>query len=86
MRLNKFERQVSTDSDNSYGEWAGLFMPGKEPNRFWLTTRNSTQYGEVDSSEVRLFVGESGRQALRPEVAYKHWFTHKLSLTPDLEG
>lgn len=133
FRLNKFERQVSTDSDQSYGEWAGFIMLGRQLNKFWLTTKGSTQHGEVDSSETRLFysrtikpyiaviagwrrdiepdperdwlnigllgvlpykiaadvslfVGESGRQALRLEVAYKHWFTHKLSLTPDLEA
>ena len=133
FRLNKFERQVSTDSDKSYGEWGGFIMLGKEFNKFWLTTKGSTQSGEVDSSEVRLFysrpvrphigvifgwrrdiepdperdwlnigllgvlpykvgadvslfIGKSGRQALRLEVAYKHWFTHNLSLTPDLEA
>jgi copper resistance protein B len=133
IRLNKFERQLSTDSDETYGEWAGFIRLGKEFNKFWLTTKGSTQVGEVDSSEIRvfysrtikpsiavtagwrrdvkpdperdwltigllgvlpykigadvsLFIGESGRQALRLEVAYKYWFTPKLSLTPDLEA
>ena len=133
LRLNKFERQLSTDSDETYGEWAGFIMLGKELDKIWLTTKGSAQYGEVDSSEIRLFysrtikpyiavmagwrrdiepdperdwlnigllgvlpykigadvslfVGESGRQALRLEVAYKYWFTRKLSLTPDLEA
>jgi copper resistance protein B len=133
LRLNKFERQLSTDSDETYGEWAGFMMLGNELDKFWLTTKGSTQYGEVDSSETRvfysrtikpyiaviagwrrdirpdpgrdwlnigllgvlpykigvdvsLFIGESGRQALRLEVAYKYWFIRKLSLTPDLEA
>ncbi|MBT8130383.1 MAG: copper resistance protein B [Gammaproteobacteria bacterium] len=133
LRLNKFERQFSTENDESYGEWAGFIMLGKELDKFWLTTKGSTQSGEVDSSETRLFYsrtikpyiaviagwrrdikpdperdwlnigllgvlpgkvgadvslffGESGRQALRLEVAYKYWLTDKLSLTPDLEA
>ena len=133
IRLNKFERQLSIDSDETHGEWAGFIMLGKEFNKFWLTTKGSTQVGEVNSSETRLFysrtikpyiaviagwrrdiepdperdwlsigllgvlpykigadvslfVGESGRQALRLEVAYRYRFSHKLSLTPDLEA
>ena len=108
-------------------------MVGDDLNTFWLTTKGSTQLGETDSAEVRLFysrtirpyigvqlgwrrdlkpepqrdllgfgllgvmpykigadasffIGESGRTAARLEIAYKHWFTQKLSLTPDLEA
>jgi copper resistance protein B len=31
-------------------------------------------------------MGESGRMAARMEIAYQHWFTQKLSLTPDFEA
>jgi len=133
IRVGKLERQFSTSGDDEYGEWAGLIMVGKDLNRFWLTTKGSTQHGETDAAEIRLFysrtirpyigvqlglkhdlkpeperdwlgfgllgvmpykigvdasffVGESSRTAARLEIAYKHWFTQKLSLTPDFEA
>jgi copper resistance protein B len=133
IRIGKLERQFSTSGDNQYGEWAGLVSVGKDLNTFWLTAKGSTQHGDADSAEIRLFysrtikpyigvqlgwrrdlkpepeldwlgfgllgvlpykigadasffIGESSRLAARLEIAYQHWFTHKLSLTPDLEA
>lgn len=133
VRIGKLEKQFSTGNDDEHGEWAGFIMLGKDLNRFWLTTKGSTQHGETDAAEIRLFysrtirphigvqlglkrdlkpeperdwlgfgllavmpykigvdasffVGESGRTAARLEMAYRHWFTQKLSLTPDLEA
>lgn len=133
FRLNKFERQVSTDNGDDYNEWDGFIMAGDKLNRLWLSSKGSAQYGQVDSSEVRLFysrtirphigvivgwrrdikpepernwlnigvlgvlpykiaadaslfVGESGRQAARVEVAYRYWITNRLTLTPDFEA
>lgn len=133
VRINKLEKQFSTRNDDDHGEWAGFIMVGKKLNKLWLTTKGSTDHGETDSAEIRLFysrtikpyigvqlgwkrdlkpdpqrdwlgfgllgvmpykigadasffVGESGRTAARLEIAYKHWFTPKLSLTPDLEA
>ena len=37
-------------------------------------------------ADASFFIGESSRLAARLEIAYQHWFTHKLSLTPDLEA
>jgi len=133
VRISKLEKQFSTSNDDDYGEWAGFIVAGTHINKLWLTTKASTQHGETDSAEIRLFysrtirpyidvqlgwkrdlkpepqrdwlgfgllgvmpykigadasffVGESGRTAARLEIAYKHWFTPKLSLTPDLEA
>jgi len=133
VRVGKLEKQFSTRNDDEYGEWAGFITVGEDLNRFWLTTKGSTQHGETDSAEIRLFyshtirpyigvqlglkrdlkpeperdwlgfgllgvmpykigvdasffVGESSRTAARLEIAYKHWFTQKLSLTPDFEA
>jgi len=133
VKINKFEQQFSTGNDDDYGEWAGFIMAGTHINKLWLTTKGSTQHGEADSAEIRLFysrtikpyinvqlgwkrdlkpepqrdwlgfgllgvmpykigadasffIGESGRTAARLEIAYKHWFTPKLSLTPDVEA
>lgn len=133
IRVGKLERQFSTSGDDEYGEWAGFITLGKNLNRFWLTTKGSTQHGETDAAEIRLFysrtirpyvgvqlglkrdlrpeperdwlgfgllgvlpykigadasffIGESGRTAARLEIAYQHWFTQKLSLTPDFEA
>jgi copper resistance protein B len=133
IRVGKLERQFSTGGDGEYGEWSGFIAVGKNQNTLWLTTKGSTQYGEADSKEIRLFysrtikpyigvqlgwkrdlkpeperdwfgfgllgvlpykigadasffIGESSRLAARLEVAYQHWFTQKLSLTPDLEA
>ena len=132
FRLSKFEKQFSPSRDESYGEWTGFIMVGNKKDKFWLSSKGSTQYGETSGSELRLFysrnikpyfgwalgwrrdtnpnpdrdwlsigvlgifpldiatdvnlfVGESGRLAARFEVAYRHWLTSKLSLTPDIE-
>jgi len=133
VRIGKLERQFSTRDDNDYGEWSGFIVVGKDLNTLWLTTNGSTQQGETDSAEIRLFysrtirpyigvllgwrrdfkpepqrdwlgfgllavlpykvgadasffMGESGRMAARLESAYQHWFTQKLSLSPDFEA
>jgi len=133
VRIIKLEKQFSTSNDEEYGEWAGFIMVGKDRNKLLLTTKGSTQHGETDRSEFRLFyartirphiglevgwrrdlkpeperdwlsigllgvlpykigadaslfIGESGRLAARLEIAYKYWFTPKLSLTPDFEA
>ena len=57
-----------------------------DPERDWLSVGVLGVLPGKIGADVSLFVGESGRQALRLEVAYKYWFSHNLSLTPDLEA
>jgi copper resistance protein B len=56
-----------------------------DPERDWLSIGLLGVLPGKIGADVSLFVGESGRQALRLEVAYKYEFTPDLSLTPDLE-
>ena len=57
--LPKFERQASTRDGDYYGEWAGLIVVSNQRDSFWLTTKGSTQAGETDSFETRLFYSRS---------------------------
>ena len=57
-----------------------------EPERDWLTLGLlGVVPGEI-GTDLSLYFGESSKLAARLEVAYKYWFTQKLTLTPDLEA
>jgi copper resistance protein B len=57
-----------------------------EPNRDWLGFGLLGVLPYKIGVDASFFVGESDRLAARLEVAYKYWFTPRLSLTPDLEA
>ena len=57
-----------------------------EPQRDWLGFGLLGVMPYKIGADASFFIGESGRMAVRLEIAYKHWFTKKLSLTPDLEA
>ncbi len=57
-----------------------------EPERDWLGFGLLGVMPYKIGADASLFVGESSRLAARLEIAYQHWFTQKLSLTPDVEA
>jgi copper resistance protein B len=57
-----------------------------KPERDWLSFGLLGVLPYKIAADASLFVGESNRLAARLEVAYKYWFTPRLSLTPDLEA
>ena len=57
-----------------------------EPQRDWLGFGLLAVLPYKVGADVSIFIGESGRMAARLEIAYQHWFTQKLSLTPDFEA
>ena len=57
-----------------------------EPERDWLGFGVLGVLPHSIGADVSFFVGEAGRMAARLEMAYAHWVTKKLSLTPDLEA
>ncbi len=61
VRLYKFERQFSTRDDTDHAEWAGFIRAGKGVDRFWLTSKGSTQHEETDSAEIMLFYSRTIR-------------------------
>lgn len=71
FRLNKFERQVSTDNGDEFNEWGGFIMAGDKLNRLWLSSKGNAQHGEVDSSEVRLFYSRTVKPSVGVIVGWK---------------
>lgn len=57
-----------------------------EPERDWLSISMLGVLPYKVGADASFFIGESGHMAARFEIAYKYWFTPKLSLTPDLEA
>jgi copper resistance protein B len=74
IRIGKLEKQFSPGNDDSYGEWAGFIAVGKARNTFWLTTKGSTQQGETDAAEVRLFYSRTIRPYLGVQLGLKRDF------------
>ena len=64
--------------------WRGDIKP--EPQRDWLEIGLLGVLPYKIGADTSLYFGESGRVAARLEIAYKYWFTPKLSLTPDIEA
>ena len=64
--------------------WKRDFKP--EPQRDWLGFGLLAVLSYKVGADASFFMGESGRLAARLEIAYQHWFTQKLSLTPDFEA
>jgi copper resistance protein B len=57
-----------------------------QPERDWLGFGVLGVLPYKIGADVSVFIGEAGRMAARLEMAYTHWITKKLSLTPDLEA
>jgi copper resistance protein B len=57
-----------------------------EPVRDWLGFGLLGVLPYKIGADASFFMGESSRLAARLEIAYQHWFTQKLSLTPDVEA
>ena len=57
-----------------------------EPERDWLGFGLLAVLPYKVGADASFFMGESDRMAARLEIAYQHWFTQKLSLTPDFEA
>lgn len=57
-----------------------------EPERDWLGFGLTGVLPYKIGVDASFFMGESSRLAARLEIAYQHWFTQKLSLTPDVEA
>jgi len=64
--------------------WKRDFRPA--PERDWLGFGLLFVLPYEIGADFSLFIGESGRRSSRLELAYQHWFTDKLSITPDLEA
>ena len=57
-----------------------------EPERDWLGFGLLGVMPYKIGVDASFFVGQSSRTAASLEIAYKHWFTKKLSLTTDLDA
>ena len=57
-----------------------------DPEREWLGFGLLSILPYKVGGDLSFFIGESGRFATRLEFAYKHSFTQRLSLSPDLEA
>lgn len=79
FRLNKFERQFSTENDSDFAEWAGYIRVEKELDKFWLTTKGSAQQGDTDSAEIRLLYSRT----IRPYIDLHLGWRRDLKPEPD---
>ena len=79
IRIGKLERQFSTTGDDQYGEWSGFISVGKDLNTFWLTTKGSTQHGDADSAEIRLFYSRT----IKPYIGVQLGWRRDLKPEPE---